>query len=288
MTSLGFPRPVGEMEKARVSRVRRHMSPLRLIDRGVRALPSLGQSVIRFENWSELARLYSGLSIMTAPVVARGRKDFRLTMWEPGDVQTLWVVFCANSYRLPRPRGLVLDLGANIGAFSVFASHILGAERIVAVEPVASTFDKLRQNLADNGLSSRVTALRLGVGGKNGSRDIWLGTSSPHASMYHRGDSRFESGETEVIEVITLDDLLNQLGEDVDICKMDCEGAEVEALLAASDDTLRRIRFLCMEYHHPARDLGTTAQLFERLERAGFRCVLHEPSAKLAHFERVA
>lgn len=270
-------------------RVRRNMSPTKLLRRGMRALPSVATCGARFSNWAELARLYAGVSSMRPPVVAQGRDAFQLTLWEPGDVQTLWVVFCAYSYRLPRPRGLVLDLGANIGAFSVFAAKVLGAERIVAVEPVTGTFEKLRRNLGDNRLDDTVTALNHGIGGRSGPREIFLGTSSPHASMYFRGDARFESGETETIDVISLDDLFQQLGDDeVDICKMDCEGAEVEALLAASDETLRRIRFLCMEYHHPAKDLGTHEQLFGRLERAGFRCVAHDRQAKLAQFERVA
>jgi hypothetical protein len=37
--------------------------------------------------------------------------------------------------------------------------------------------------------------------------------------------------------------------EQCDLLKMDCEGAEYEILFAASDDTLRRIRRIVLEYH---------------------------------------
>ena len=93
--------------------------------------------------------------------------------------------------------------------------------------------------------------------------------------MYYRNDPRFESGRTEEIEVISLDQRFKDLGiESVDLCKMDCEGGEVEALLAASDDVLRRIHLLTMEYHFPA-NLSDETTLFRRLSQAGFRCVVN-------------
>jgi hypothetical protein len=61
------------------------------------------------------------------------------------------------------------------------------------------------------------------------------------------------SGGAEV-SVISLDDLLQRAGdhfraETIDFVKIDIEGGEHEAILAASPRTLRRIRRLGMEYH---------------------------------------
>ena len=140
-----------------------------------------------------------------------------MTHWEPADIQTTWVVFCTSTYRIPKSCGLVLDLGANIGTFSILAAKIMGAERIIALEPVSKTFDKLRCNIENNGLASRVVTMRKGIGGSTGPRTIHLGVSSPHSSMYYRNDPRFESGRTEEIEVISLDQLFEDLGIETSI-----------------------------------------------------------------------
>jgi FkbM family methyltransferase len=217
------------------------------------------------------------------PFVAVGRSPFTVTHWEPSDLQTTWAVFCTAPYQVPRGSGLVLDLGANIGAFSIYVACVLGVPRLIALEPVAQTFDKLQANIAANNLGGAVTRIRKGIGGASGPRMIHLGVSSPHSSMFYRGDPQYESVVTETIEVATLDQLFEDLKIDrVDMCKLDCEGGEVEALLAASDDTLRRIRCLSMEYHFPANMSGE-ATLFGRPERAGFRCVWHDKEDRLAH-----
>lgn len=269
-----------------MARVERRMGLLRFVRKGLAAVPAMARCVRRFRNWPRIMRIYSGRAEFSSPFAAVARQGYRLTLWEPADVQTVWVVFCADSYRVPRPRGLVLDLGANIGAFSIFAARVLGATRVLALEPVTQTYQRLRRNIADNALEDTVETINEGIAGECGERTIHLGVSSPHASLFFRDDPRFESGQTERVRVTTLDALFERLGiEQVDICKMDCEGAEVEALLAASDEALRRIRFLCMEYHFQS-GISDAEVLFARLRKAGFRCGKHDSRAHLAHFVR--
>ena len=267
--------------------IERQWTSVELLRRGVRGLPSLWACQRQFRNWRTISRIYSGLSPLDEPFVAEARNGCRLTVWEPADVQTLWTVFCAGAYGARRMEGLVLDLGANIGAFTVFAARNLGAQRVIALEPVGATYGKLQHNIAGNNLCSRVTTLAQGIGGADGRRCIWLGRASPYASLYFRNNPRFESGETESIDVITLDRLFEEQDvKQVELCKMDCEGAEVEALLAASDATLGKIRNLCMEYHYPPDEPGSTKAMFERLFDAGFCCAHHNQRDRLAHFAR--
>jgi FkbM family methyltransferase len=271
-----------------MARVVRQLRATRLIGRAVCALPALSRCARLFRNWVQLTRLYAGRADFVPPVEAIGRRNFRLRLYEPADVQTAWVVFCADSYRvrsLP-PTPVVLDLGANIGAFTVLAARVLGAQRVVALEPVGATYERLCENVTLNGLQDRVTALRLGLAGRGGTRTIQLGTASAHASLYYRGDTRFESGRQEEIAVTTLDDLLARLdAPEIDVCKLDCEGAEYEALKAASDEALRRIKRICMEYH-PQRDWPDPEPLFARLRETGFRRTWHNARDRLAVFER--
>jgi FkbM family methyltransferase len=221
-----------------------------------------------------------------APSTARGRQNFEICLWEPGDVQTVWAVFCNQNYQVPsRPR-VVLDLGANIEAFSIYAAKLKQAEKIIALEPVPSTFAKLQQNIDANGLNSVVTCVKQGIGGSNGLRTVYCGVSSPHSSMFYRGDPNFESGVTEQVSITTLQDLFERFElTSVDVCKGDCEGGEVEALLSASDDVLRKIRCITMEYHFPS-NLSDRKTIFARLERAGFQFASHASIGQVATFSR--
>ena len=162
------------------NRIERRLSPWLLATNSISNARNCMAGIKLFRNWLQLTRLYMGVAEMAVPFVVQGRNGFTVTHWEPADIQTTWVVFCASTYRIPKSCGLVLDLGANIGTFSILAAKIMGAERIIALEPVSKTFDKLRCNIENNGLASRVITMRKGIGGSTGARTLLLGVSSPH------------------------------------------------------------------------------------------------------------
>ncbi len=273
-----------------MARLIRGLSSAQIVRAGVARLPEIYECRKRFSNWAAFARRYAGLAELNPPFVALGREGYTLEHHEPADLATSWQIFCARSYRAPRGARVVLDLGANVGMFSIYAARVAQAQRVIAFEPVSGTFARLQANLARNALMGRVEVHQLGIGGVAGQRTIDLGSASVHACMYPRNDPRFESGHCEMIEVTTLDALFARLRlDEVDMCKMDCEGGEVEAVLAASDETLRRIAALSMEYHfyNAATLAADEAQLFSRLERSGFRCTGRKVGGLVAHFQRV-
>jgi len=264
----------------------RNLTVGRFVAKAVAGAPEVLRCARHFRNWKPFLRHYVTPRHLAEPFVARARHGFSITHWEASDVQTTWAVFCARNYRIPKDCNLVLDLGANIGVFSTYATRLMGAKRVIALEPVSGTFEKLKQNLSNNGLESTVTAVRKGIAGAAGTRSIYLGVSSPHSSLYYRGNPTFETGRTEDITITTLDQLFADFGLDqADVCKLDCEGGEVEALLAASDDVLRRIKCLTMEYHFPG-NLSDKQTFFARLARAGFRCMWHSRVGRMATFVR--
>jgi FkbM family methyltransferase len=276
---------MADTEAATISH-QRNLSVGRFVTKAIVGAPEVLRCARHFSNWEAFLKHYVAPRHLSEPFVARGRRKFSITHWEASDVQTTWAVFCARNYRLPKGCDVVLDLGANIGVFSTYAVKVAGAKRLIALEPVSSTFAKLRHNLAANGMESMVTAVQKGIAGEVGTRSIFLGVSSPHSSLYYRGNPTFETGTNEDVSLTTLDQLFADFALDrVDVCKMDCEGGEVEALLAASDDVLRRIKCLTMEYHFPG-NLSDKRTFFGRLERAGFRCVWQSRIGKMATFVR--
>ncbi len=134
-----------------------------------------------------------------------------------------------------RPGGVMVDVGANIGYFTVLAAQLVGPEgRVVAVEASPPLSDIVRRNVAMNGHRSTVTVWN---------RAAWSGSErlqlhqrvhyGANSSLAGAGSANLEDlADTEVtveVEAVPLDDLLDGL-ERIDVLKLDVEGAEVHAL----------------------------------------------------------
>ncbi len=215
---------------------------------------------------------YAGLREVRPPEAVRTRSGLAFTVRAFDDLVTLWGVFARRDYPVRGTERLIVDAGANFGAFSLYAAHAAPTARIIPLEPVRATFDRLQEHVRANRLGARILPRAVGVAGASGDREIRVGAVDTYSSFY--------SGEGRVVETVrarSLADLLADLGDPpaVDFMKMDCEGAEMEALLAADDATLRRFTRIAVEYHTFAG--FRTEDLMAKLTGAGFRLTRHAP-----------
>jgi FkbM family methyltransferase len=118
--------------------------------------------------------------------------------------------------------GLVLDVGAHLGYFTLLAAR-RGA-RVIAFEPNPATLPYLRDNVRANGVEARVTIIPKALAGEPGRRTFFPSAGGDMSSLHRQGAS---TGEVEV-EVTTADAVVGDRA--VDVIKMDVEGAELEAL----------------------------------------------------------
>ena len=175
------------------------------------------------------------------------------------DVITLFVNFAQENYGRFRPGGTVVDIGANLGAFSLFAARS-GARQVYAYEPNAAAFRCLDENVRMNALQEVVHPRRLAVGREPGA----LVRFPVAPSAYNRAADDGASGDFDTVETTSLPRILDEAGGSIDLLKLDCEGAEYEILLHANS-CLERVREIRMEYH-----LGRARELVEHLRRSGF------------------
>lgn len=156
----------------------------------------------------------------------------------------------------------VLDLGANYGRFAKAIVQRFNC-RCVAVEPTPSLFETM---LAD----SRIDKLHLAVAAENGTADFHV-SAQPTASSMHV--KPHDTVSTFTVETRRLDDLVSSLGwSGVDLLKCDIEGAEIEVLASCSDEFLRSVAQMTIEFHDfcgitPGK---TVMDTIDRLERLGF------------------
>lgn len=135
-----------------------------------------------------------------------------------------------------KPGITVLDIGANVGYFTLLAARALaGQGRIVAFEPNRFNCELIRLSLAQNGItnvtlheravSDRAGTLLLLPDGSNGR----LLTNEQPTAAPNADEREWLDQHPLLVETVALDDLLGDLDR-VDLVKIDIEGAEPMAL----------------------------------------------------------
>lgn len=125
---------------------------------------------------------------------------------------------------LLRPDSLFVDVGANIGSYSILAAATESI--VISVEPIPDTFEHLKNNIRLNSFDAKIEAHCVGLSNKKGS----LKFSSKLDTVNHVVADD-EDIESVVVPVTTLDLLLD--GRCPDLLKIDVEGHEREVLLGA-------------------------------------------------------
>ena len=123
-----------------------------------------------------------------------------------------------------RSTDLFLDVGANVGAYTILASAEINCKTI-AVEPIPETFNNLTENISVNNVSEKVKALNIGLGSKKGK----LNFTKSFDTVNHVATA--DEKDTIQVEVETLDSIL--IKDIPSLIKIDVEGFETEVILGA-------------------------------------------------------
>ena len=120
--------------------------------------------------------------------------------------------------------GVFLDIGANIGLYSIAVASRTANARVVAVEPGDVVLPRLHDNIAASGFEGRITVAECAIS----DRTMTGGLTYKHGD---RAIARFEEGIEGGMVTRTLVDLLDDLKIDrIGAIKIDIEGREAEAL----------------------------------------------------------
>lgn len=175
---------------------------------------------------------------------------------------------------LLRPNELFLDVGANVGSYTVLAAGAAKA-RVIAVEPIPSTFDALRRNVAVNALDGRVDCHRLGLSDTQGTLRF---TSTLDTVNHVLSDG--EDAPSVDVPVTRMNDLVGD--EAPTLIKIDVEGHE-HAVLRGGDGTLDDPRLLAviMETNGSGARYGVSdEELHAQMLGHGFAPAGYDPFAR--------
>ncbi|MEO9308168.1 MAG: FkbM family methyltransferase [Nitrososphaera sp.] len=152
----------------------------------------------------------------------------------------------------PKKDQIVLDIGANIGKYTILAGKKVGIHgKIIAVEPMTKTFQLLQKNIKENGLERIVTPLKVGISNK-------IGTARFYYKEGHSGASTMTaqvSNEYDDVNLTTIDEIVKEQNLDrLDWIKIDVEGLEYEVLSGASNSILQFRPIIIVEIREGSKE----------------------------------
>jgi len=136
-------------------------------------------------------------------------------------------------------KGVALDVGANLGMFSIPLAKKLGSKgKVISIEAERNNVNLLKKNVELNGLKN-VIVIGKGAYSKKGKINLNIDEFGTGGHSIQKTNVS-EFGKKEIIEVDTIDNIIKDLKiKKVDIIKIDIEGGEPDAFKGASK-TLKR------------------------------------------------
>lgn len=186
-------------------------------------------------------------------------------------LRTIFVVNIYEKKYALKEGDIIVDLGANIGAFTVKAAKIVGGRgKIIAVEPEERNLRCLEKNIEINELRNCVVVPK-GVWSKKSRMKFFLGPASGWHSLVRERDTFMERPFTEIV-VDTLDNILTELEiNKVDFIKMDREGSEIEALKGMEENLKKNNDAkLAIEAFHVVDGKPTSETIIPQLKKLEF------------------
>lgn len=139
--------------------------------------------------------------------------------------------------------------------------------KIYCFEPNPENARFLSGNISRNFLQDQISVFPHAIAAKKEKRQLYL-RESPHSSF----DKRASDKKTLSVQCVSLNDILDDRSiNDCQILKLDCEGAEYEALYALSPANTGKIKKIVMEYHDDLKNTKhTLVSLVAYLRQFGF------------------
>mgnify|MGYP000962171402 CR=1 FL=1 len=223
--------------------------------------------IFKINNWYSFLLNYIGLR--NEPNEYKFRSGIRIKTNEGVDAATIAVIFIKKDYGKINDNYIVIDIGANIGVFSVYAVAVSKDTKVYAYEPYAKSYELLLENIKINKFENSIVPFKLGVGAHKVKRKLFLASSSPFHSLYSDKKEKYIE-----IECITLKDIfINNKINYCNLLKMDCEGSEFEILYNTPKEYLSKIKEIRLEYHNQEKDKYNIKDLTKFLVNNGFKVI---------------
>lgn len=166
-----------------------------------------------------------------------------------------------DSYGLRRFKNLenIVDVGANIGIFSIYAATLFPEAKIFAYEPCSETFSNLKKNV--NRFDIKVYPYA--VGQHTGKVD--LNVEGDLTACYVSKNNNSSVGSAQVCDMISFQEIVDHMDGNIELLKLDCEGSEYEIIQSPGFNC---VQYVIGEFH--TCEQGNPEYGLELLKQKGF------------------
>ena len=206
------------------------------------------KNIRTFRNWYNIYLTKYGLLHDEFICKTRTGEKILVRPWAD-DMRIVKSVFAkknyVNEFVSVMPNSVVVDVGANIGAFSIFAARC--ARQVFALEPEPENFCLLCYNIELNSLKN-LTPLRIAITNKKGKHDFYIAEkqhSGSHSFFLRQYEKKIE------VETLSIKDFIEKEAlPKIHFLKLDCEGSEDKIIKDLSWETAKKIEQIALEFHH--------------------------------------
>lgn len=176
------------------------------------------------------------------------------------DINAFRQVFVYKEYnfQIPFEPQFIIDGGSNVGLASIHFTNQFPSAQIVSIEPELENFDLLKFNTKRY---TKISPIKSGIWGKSTFlkiRDLGLGNWGYIVEEVDREDNN-------TFKAISIGDIVKQFNKiEIDILKLDVEGAEKEIFSDNYQEWLPKTKILIIELHDRMKK-GCSKALFNAL-----------------------
>lgn len=235
-------------------------------------LQSIWRLLHGFDSKVLIIRIFTGSADAGITTVRVRHADVRFRVRNAMDVWSVKETFLDRFYErygfVIRPGWTVFDIGGGIGEFGLFAARAEPGTQVYAFEPFPEAFALMWENMRLNDVTN-AQLHEMALGAESGTSTLDLSSGDP---VRFQTQAAADLATTQHLEVtlVSLGDALNLTGVDeVDLLKLDCEGAEYDILFNSVRSVLERIHRIVMEFHDDVTDYSHT-DLVRFLNDAGY------------------
>jgi len=232
--------------------------------------------IFKIKNWWPFLLTYLGFK--NGANIYKFRNGLQIKTNKGIEVTPIVETFIKKEYGKIKDDSIIIDIGANLGAFSIFAVSTLQNTKVYAYEPVPESYDLLLENIKLNKFNEKILPFKLGVGAKKEKRKLFLPAGGSIFCSFYSDKNNEEFLE---INIISLKDIFDENKiEHCDLLKSDCEGAEFEIFYNTPDRYFEKIKEIRLEYHNQKGENYNIKSLINFLEKRKFHLTYFKKFSK--------
>jgi FkbM family methyltransferase len=141
---------------------------------------------------------------------------------------------------------IIVDIGANIGAFTIYALKKYPTAKVIAYEPRRDNYSQMKKNISTNHLQERVITVNAAVTSRN-TKTVKLFLNNDHGVS----STTINNGDCVLVKNINFSKIIKVINKSSNnLLKIDIEGGEHELIKTKYKKTLKHFNLVLLEHHY--------------------------------------